>query len=427
MSRGFKGIKLEIEVLGDKSISHRALMIASISKGITKIYNFLFSNDSVATMDCLKKLGVKIEVEDKKVIVYGNGLYSFKFYDGVLDAKNSGTTIRLLSGILCGNKFNSILDGDSSLRKRPMDRIIKPLSLMGANIKAHSCGKFSPIYIEGRDLKSISYNMEVNSAQVKSSILFGGLYGEGITKVYEKVRTRNHTENMLKHFNANIKISENEISIEKSQLNSNDILIPGDISSASFFIALFGCLNGCELIIKNVGINETRTGFIDVLTEMGIVTEFLNVRENNFEKICDIKVYGSKYLKPVKISGDIIPRLIDEIPIICVLCSFAQGESLIEDVEELRYKESDRIKSIVKEFKKLNINIHETQKGIKIIGGNKIISSQVDSHNDHRIAMALSILSCISGEYIPIKNKGCVDISFPNFYEKLNNIMKMLR
>lgn len=427
MNGNFRKIKSEIEVLGDKSISHRALMISSISNGVTKIYNFLFSHDSIATMNCLKKLGVKIEIENENVVVYGNGLHSFKFYDGVLNAENSGTTIRLLSGILCGNKFNSILDGDESLRRRPMDRIIKPLSLMGASIRAYRGDKFSPLYIEGRELNGISYKMEVNSAQVKSSILFGGIYGNGVTKVSEKIKTRNHTENMLKHFGANIKVCKDEVSIQKSEMNSNDIFIPGDISSASFFMVLFGCLEGCEVKIKNVGINETRTGIIDVLKIMGVEVEFTNVRENNFEKMCDIKVCGAKSLKPIKINGEIIPRLIDEIPIICVLCCYAQGESIIEDIEELRYKESDRIKSIVKEFKKLNVDVCEIPNGIKIVGGNKIIPTEVDSHNDHRIAMALSILSCVSGEHIVIKNKECVNISFPNFYEKLNDIMKMLR
>ena len=424
MNRRLKRIKSEIEILGDKSISHRALMIASISKGITKISNFLFSHDSISTLNCLKNLGVKIEVNKENVLVYGNGLYSFKFYDGVLDARNSGTTMRLLSGILSGYKFKSIIDGDISLRKRPMDRIIKPLSLMGANIFAKNSERFAPIYIEGNDLKSICYKMEVDSAQVKSSILFAGLYADSVTKIFENIKTRDHTERMLKYFGSNISFEDGVICIEKGELIASDIFIPGDISSASFFMVLAAGIDGSEVLIKNVGINETRTGIIDVLKYMGVNIELLNVRENCSEKICDIKVYGTSRLRPISISGDIIPRLIDEIPIICVLCSLVNGESSIEDVEELRYKESDRITSIVKEFRKLNIDICETKNGIRIHGGRKIKGAKVNSYNDHRIAMSLTILAYLSGEDIVIENKDCVDISFPMFYEKLNEIFK---
>ncbi len=422
MNRNGRRIKSQIEILGDKSISHRALMISSISKGISRINNFLFSHDSISTLNCLRKLGVRIEVDNEKVLVYGNGLSSFKFYEGVLDARNSGTTMRLLSGILSGHKFKSIIDGDTSLRRRPMDRIIKPLSLMGAKIFAGREGKFCPIHIIGGKLNSISYKMEVDSAQVKSSILFAALYGDSTTKIYEKIKTRDHTERMLKYFGGKIEVNNEEISIKSSELISREVFIPGDISSASFFMALAGALKDSELLIKNVGINETRTGIIDVLKEMGVEVELLNVREDSFEKICDIKVYGAKELKPIKISGGIIPRLIDEIPIICVLCAFAKGESILENLSELRYKESDRIKSVVCEFKKLGIEIYELDDGIKIVGGKETKGGKVNSHNDHRIAMALTILSYISGENIEILNSECVDISFPDFYHKLKSI-----
>lgn len=424
MVRRFNKFKSTIELPGDKSISHRALMIASISRGVTKINNFLFSKDALSTMDCLIKLGVKIDVNNNNILVHGNGLNSFKFYDGVLNAGNSGTTMRLLSGLLSGCKFKSIIDGDSSLRGRPMDRIIKPLSLMGAKIKAKVKEKFAPIYIEGNDLKSISYNMEVNSAQVKSSILFAGLYGDSITKIFEKVKTRDHTERMLKYFDGKINFDNGFISIEGSELKANDVLVPGDISSASFFMALAAGIYGAEVLIKNVGINETRTGIVDVLKMMGAEVHFLNIREECFEKICDVKVCGAPKLKPISINGEIIPKLIDEIPVICVLCSLAEGVSTIEDIEELRYKESDRISSIVREFKKLGINIVETERGIKIFGGEKIKVKQVESYNDHRIAMSLTILSYLIGENIEINNRECVDISFPTFYEKLKEIFK---
>ncbi len=424
LNKRLRRIKSEISVPGDKSISHRALMISAISKGITKISNFLFSQDSMSTLKCLRNLGVNIEIDRCNVWVHGNGLYSFRFYDGVLDVGNSGTTIRLLSGILSGNKFKSIIDGDASIRRRPMDRIIKPLSLMGANIFGSDENKFAPIYIKGNDLKSINYKMEMDSAQVKSCILFAGLYADSVTKIYENVKTRDHTERMLKHFSSKITIDDKVVSIEKSELICNDVLIPGDISSASFFMVLAAGIEGSEILIRDVGINPTRTGIIDVLRIMGVDIELLNIRENCFEEICDIKVYGPRILKPISISGDIMPRLIDEIPIICVLCCFANGESVIRDIDELRHKESDRIDSIISEFKKLGIDICEIKNGIKIHGGKGIRSAVVNNHNDHRIAMALDILSNISGVEIEMHNRDCVNISFPLFYENLRKILE---
>lgn len=417
-----KVIKREIEVPGDKSISHRALMISAISKGKSIINNFLYSGDLISTINCLKNLGVKIELDGNKLSVVGNGLDSFKEYNGVLYAGNSGTTMRILSGILSGSKFKSVIDGDVSLRKRPMDRIVKPLSLMGASIKAHKEGKFSPIYIEGKSLKSIEYKMEVDSAQVKSCILLAGLYGDSVTKVIEKTKTRDHTEKMIKYFGGNISVNGLETSIEYSELVSRDVFVPGDISSASFFMVLFACIEGSEVLIKNVGVNSTRTGIIDVLELMGVKVELLNMRNINLEPVCDIKVYGSKDLKPISIEGHIIPRLIDEIPIICVLCCFASGDSFIRDIEELKYKESNRIKVIVNEFKKLGVEIEEIENGIKISGGRKIKAGKVNSYGDHRIAMCLSILSHISKENIEIENKECAQISFPEFYEKLKSL-----
>lgn len=417
-------IRAEIRVPGDKSISHRALMISSISKGRTLIHNFLFSYDSLSTLNCLRNLGIDIYIEGDYVRVNGQGLHSYKRYDGVLDAGNSGTTMRLLCGILSGMEFDSVIDGDSSLKKRPMDRIIKPLTQMGAKIYGDKENNFAPLYIRGGNINAISYNMEVNSAQVKSSILFAGLYANGCTEVYERVRTRDHTERMLKYFGSNIIIDGGKISISKGELYGRDILIPGDLSSASFFMVLAACIDGSELVIKNVGFNETRTGIIDVLREMGVTIEIFNLHNDYLEDVCDIKIYGTSFLRPINIEGDIIPRLIDEIPIICVLAAFAEGESTIRNVEELKYKESNRVLSIVEEFRKLNIDICEIEDGIKIIGGNNINGCVVDSHNDHRIAMAISILSCISGENIEIRNRNCINISFPEFYDILESILK---
>ena len=423
MNKKLEGIKVEVKIPGDKSISHRAFMISSISKGKVKINNFLYSEDLISTIRCLKNLGVKIEINNKEAIVHGNGLYSLKEYSGILDARNSGTTMRLLSGILSGHKFTSVIDGDASLRKRPMDRIVKPLSLMGANIYAENSQKFSPLHIKGNDLCSIEYKMEVDSAQVKSSILLAGLYADSITKVYENVKTRDHTERMLKYFGCNINYKDNEVYIEKSDLYSKDIFIPGDISSASFLMALFACIKNSQLTIKDVGVNTTRTGIINVLVSMGVKVEFLNKREINLEEVCDIRIYGTDELKPISINGNIIPTLIDEVPIICVLCVFAKGDSYIKDINELKYKESNRIKVLVSEFKKLGINIEEIENGIKITGERKVKGAKVKSYKDHRIAMALTILAYVSGENIVIENKECVYVSFPYFYETLKEIL----
>ncbi|BAK81596.1 3-phosphoshikimate 1-carboxyvinyltransferase [Candidatus Arthromitus sp. SFB-rat-Yit] len=419
-----KKIKSVINIPGDKSISHRALMISSISNGVSVIHKFLFSKDSLATMECLKNLGVKIEIDDSRIKVFGNGLYSLKKYDDVLDAKNSGTTIRIMSGILSGSSFDSIIDGDESLRARPMDRIIKPLSLMGAGIYSLKKDKFAPLNISGRKLNSISYNMEIDSAQVKSCILFAGLYCDGITKIIENVKTRDHTERMINYFGGNIQIDKNVISIQRGEMEAREISIPGDISSASFFMVLASCIDGSELLIKDVGINETRTGIINVLRSMGADIEFINVHFNYFEEVCDIKVRGTSSLFGTLIEGDIIPTLIDEIPIICVLAAFAKGETIIKNIEELKYKESNRVKSIVDGFVKLGIEIYEFEDGIRIVGGGNIKGCEVNSYNDHRIAMAFMILSVLSGEDIKIINKSCVDISFPSFYEILNYILR---
>ncbi|BAK56964.1 3-phosphoshikimate 1-carboxyvinyltransferase [Candidatus Arthromitus sp. SFB-mouse-Japan] len=419
-----KKIKSIINISGDKSISHRALMVSAISNGISTIHNFLFSQDSLATMECLRNLGIRIEVEDYKVRVFGNGLYSLRKYEGILDAKNSGTTIRIMSGILSGSNFDSIIDGDKSLRLRPMDRIIKPLSLMGGKIYALNSDNYAPLSVCGKELNSISYKMEIDSAQVKSCILFAGLYCDGITKVSENIKTRDHTERMIGYFGGNIKINGNTILIQKGEMEGREISIPGDISSASFFMVLASCIDGSELLIKNVGINETRIGIINVLRSMGANIELVNVHCDYFEEVCDIKVYGTKFLVGTLIEGGIIPTLIDEIPIICVLAVFAKGETIIRDIEELKYKESNRIKSIVEGFSKLGIEIYELENGIRIVGGGSIKGCEVDSYNDHRIAMSFMILSVISGEDIRILNKYCVDVSFPNFYDILNYVLR---
>ncbi len=419
-----KKIKAEIVLPGDKSISHRALMIGSISKGVTCIDNFLVSEDSLSTLSCLRNLGCDISLDGNKVKVYGNGLYSYKKYDGVLDSGNSGTTIRLLSGILSGQEFLSVISGDLSLRKRPMRRIITPLKKMGAFITGEGGDNYAPLKIKGGNLSPICYNMEVNSAQVKSSILLAGLYSSGETMVIEDIKTRDHTERMIKYFGGNISIENKTIKVKRSELYGSDLIVPGDISSGSFFMALVVKEEGSELTIRNVGLNERRTGILDVLREIGLEVKIFNLRKDSFEDVGDITIKNVGPLKPINLGGEIIPRIIDEIPIICVIASFINGESTIKDIEELKYKESNRIFSIVEEFKKLNIDICEIEGGIKIKGGRKIKGSKVYSHNDHRIAMSLNILSYISGENISIVNEECIDISFPSFHFVLRSIIK---
>lgn len=413
-------IKGEIEVAPDKSISHRALMISAIAEGTSRIKNFLKADDCISTMNCLKKLGVDIAEKDGEIIVKGRGL-KLKNPSDVLDAGNSGTTVRLLSGILAGQNFATKIIGDESLSKRPMKRIIEPLEKMGAKIKSNN--GYLPIEIEGGNLKPINYESKISSAQVKSCVLFAGLYTDGITNFTEPEKSRDHTERMLKSFDAKIEVNKNTVSIKGiAKLHSSDVFIPADISSAAFFMVAAAIVKNSELKIKNVGINPTRTGIIDVLKRMGAKIEIENKREIAGELLADT-VVTSAALKSTNIERSEIPLLIDEIPIIAVAATQAEGITKITGAKELRVKETDRLKAVSSELRKMGADIQELEDGLIIKGPTKLKGAKVNSYKDHRIAMSLAVASLVAEGNTGISDKECVNISFPEFFEVLRKIV----
>ena len=420
-------LKGEITPPPDKSISHRAVIFASLAKGESRIKNFLWAKDPISSLNAMKSLGVKIEVNDiKEIIVQGEGLQSLKEPEDVIDCGNSGTTIRLLSGILAGQPFLSILSGDESLRQRPMKRIIEPLRQMGVEICSRAENRFPPVVIRGGNLKGISYEMPIASAQVKSAILLAGLLAKGDTTVKEPHKSRDHTEKMLKSMGVELYITNNTIKISQpsQELKAFDIAIPNDFSSAAFFIGGACLVPDSEVIIKNVCLNETRTGFLEVLRSMGAKIEIFNLKEQAGEPVGDILVKKSSGLKGVTVQGEIIPRLIDEFPILCIIATQAEGLTVIRDAKDLRAKESDRIKAMVTELSKMGVPIKEFEDGVEIKGPCKLKGTEVYSYKDHRIAMALSIAGLISEGKTTIIDADCVDISFPEFYDLLEILQK---
>ena len=411
------------ELIGDKSISHRAIMFSSISKGYNKISNFLMGQDCLSTISCFRKMGVDIEIKNNEVFVKGNGLYGLKKPNEILDVGNSGTTIRLMMGILAGNKFESTLVGDESIGKRPMKRVTDPLRLMGCNIEGKEDANYTPITIKGGNLKSIDYKMPVASAQVKSSLILASLYGENVSTIYEKVKSRNHTEIMLKSFGADIAVDDLKISVNPvKELYNQDIYVPGDISSAAFIIVGALITKGSEVEIKNVGLNETRTGIINVVKNMNGNIEILNKRFVGGELVGDLLVRYSPELTSTTIDKNIIPRLIDEIPVIAVLATQAEGTTVIKDAKELKVKESNRIKAVVDNLKLMGAEIEELEDGMIIKGKTSLKGAYIQTFNDHRIAMSFSIAGLISDGEVKLDNTLCVDISFPGYFDLLKNL-----
>lgn len=419
-----KQIKQSITIPGDKSISHRAIMLSSIAEGESKIYNFLMGEDCLGTINCFRKLGVPITVEENQIKVQGAGLKGLKKPKKRLDVGNSGTTIRLMCGILSGQSFDCEITGDISIQNRPMDRIIKPLEAMGAIVYGIDKENHAPLAIQSSKLKAITYSMSVASAQVKSAILLASLYAEGTTSIVETHRSRDHTERMLNYMGGNIE--QNELSVISKpvdKLCGKEIYVPGDISSAAFFLVLGAIAKDGEIVIKDVGLNPTRTGIIDVLEQMGANIQILNKRVLCGEPIGNLHVTSS-ILKGAEIGGDIIPRLIDEIPIIAVAAAFAKGKTIIKNAEELKVKECNRINAIVTELKKIGANIEETKDGMIIYGKGTLQGGTIKSYNDHRIAMSLAIAGLVSKEGVIIDNPYCATISFPNFFNILDRMIK---
>lgn len=419
-------LKGSFELIGDKSISHRAIMFSSISKGTTKISNFLMGQDCLSTIDCFRKMGVDIAINDKNVIVTGVGLRGLKEPVDILDVGNSGTTIRLMMGILAGNEFKSIIVGDESIGKRPMKRVTDPLRLMGCKIDGNCDANYTPISIHGGDLKKINYNMPVASAQVKSAIILASLYADGPSTIIEKSQSRNHTEIMLNSFGADIKTNELKININPvEELFSREYInVPGDISSAAFIIVASSIVKGSEVVIKNVGLNNTRTGILDVLKSMNGNFDVIDKRFVGGELVGDLVIRYSENLIGTTISSNLIPRLIDEIPVIAVLATQAEGETIIKDAKELKVKESNRIKAVVDNLKSMGADIEELEDGMVIKGKNKLKGANIKTFNDHRIAMAFSVASLVSEGKTILDNTSCIDISFPGYFKLIDNLLK---
>lgn len=411
-----------ITVPGDKSISHRAIMLGSIAEGKTEITGFLMGADCLSTIECFRQLGIQIEVNQNSVIVHGKGLLGLSKPANTLDVGNSGTTIRLITGILSAQPFSSTITGDSSIQKRPMLRVVTPLREMGAKIDGEENGKYCPLHIEQNALNGITYKLPVASAQVKSSILLASLYAKGSTTVIEPQASRNHTEIMLNYFGGNILQDKNKIvSSPVKKLIGQHVEVPGDISSAAYFIAAALILPNSELMIKNVGINPTRDGIITIFKQMGGNIELLNKQIKSGETVADILVRSSK-LHGIEIGGEIIPKLIDEIPVIAAVSCYVEGTTIIKDAQELKVKESNRIITMVSELKKMGASIIETEDGMIIEGKSSLLGAEVESYHDHRVAMSLAIAALKAKSAATIKNSECVNISFPNFFSYLSKL-----
>lgn len=414
----------EITVPGDKSISHRAIMLGSIAHGITKIDNFLMGEDCLSTIECFRKMGVEIDVNSDNVIVSGVGLNGLKEPSGILDAGNSGTTTRLISGILAGQRFKSTITGDDSLKTRPMKRIIEPLSKMGAKFLCINNDGYLPFTISGGNLKGIAYESKVASAQVKSACLLAGLYADCPTTVIEPSQSRNHSELMLEYFGADIKChSKTEVSIKPNpRLMGQHVIVPSDISSAAYFMVVGLICEGSDILIKNVNINPTRAGIINVIQDMNGNISLENIRKQSNEEVADIHVTYSPDMRGTTIGGDIIPTLIDEIPVIAVLATFAKGKTIIKDAAELKVKESNRIDTVVNGLEAIGANVKACDDGMVIYGGAPLFGAKIETKKDHRIAMAFAIANLISKGSIILDDGDCVAISFPDFYDKLDMI-----
>lgn len=414
-----KNLKGQIDIPGDKSISHRSIMFGAIAEGTTTVTNFLTGEDCLGTISCFQKLGVHIEQTPEKVTIHGKGLDCLQEPKDVLDVGNSGTTIRLMLGILSGRPFFSTIIGDESIGKRPMTRVTTPLKKMGAKLDGRNEGEYTPISVRGGNLKGIDYALPVASAQVKSSILLAGLQAEGTTTIIEPEKTRDHTERMIRHFGGKIEVDQQTIRLQGGQiLKGNEVHVPGDISSAAFFLVAGAIVPNSEILLKNVGLNPTRTGIIDVLKEMGADLEIINERKDLFEPVGDLLIRTSS-LNGTTVSGELIPRLIDEIPVIALLATQAEGTTVIKDAAELKVKETNRIDTVVQELRKLGAKIEATSDGMIIHGNGQLTGGTVSSHGDHRIGMMLAIAALLCEEEVNLEDEEAIAVSYPSFFEHL--------
>ncbi len=420
-----KEITGEISVPGDKSISHRAVMLGALAEGTTEVTNFLMGADCLSSIDCFRKMGIEFSRPDNNIIIIqGKGLDGLSEPEDILDVGNSGTTIRLMMGILAGQSFFATVTGDSSIRRRPMGRVAGPLRDMGAHIDGRQNGSTAPLAVRGGTLRPIEFNSPVASAQVKSAVMLAGLYAAGETLIREPHRSRDHTEKMLAYLGAEIEVSDNVVKIKgRPNLVGKPVEVPGDISSAAFFLVAAAAMPGSRLTVKRVGINPTRTGIIDVLRNMGAKITIHNEDVVNGEPVGDITVLGSE-LKGTVIEGSLIPRLIDEIPVITVAAAAASGETVIRDAAELKVKESNRISTMAVELGKLGARVTELQDGMIIRGGCTLKGAVCQSHDDHRVAMSVAVAGLLARGETVINNVECIRISFPGFAETLAGFAK---
>ncbi len=417
-----KGLKGEIQMPGDKSVSHRAVIFASMASGRSEVKNFLFSEDTLRTVEIMRVLGAEISSNAESLVITGVGKGGFVEPVGVLECGNSGTTMRLMMGLLSAQDFFSVLAGDASLSERPMGRVTKPLREMGAKMMGRGDASYAPIAVRGGGLVGIRYDMPVSSAQVKSALLLAGMGAEGGTQVSDPGNSRDHTERMMRYFNIPIGEEGKYITVKRcGTFKSRDIEVVGDISSAAFFIVGALITEKSDLLIKGVGMNPGRRGFIDALMEMGADIEILNERELSGEPAADIRAKSSS-LKGIEIGGDIIPGMIDEVPAIAVAAAYAEGETAITGAEELRVKESDRIKTTAENLMSLGVSVEELPDGLVVRPKGEIRGGAAKSYGDHRAAMAAAIAGLASEKGVTVSDVGCVKISFPGFFDMLGEV-----
>ena len=412
-----KGLRGTVTIPGDKSISHRSIMFGSLAEGDTEITGFLYGDDCLSTVGAFRSMGIEIEVTDEKIVVHGKGLHGLQEPDNVIDVGNSGTTIRLISGILAGQNFNTVLTGDASIRKRPMGRVIKPLTAMGARIIGRQGNTLAPLCIEGTKLHAMQYQSPVASAQVKSAVLLAGLYADGWTEVIEPSLSRNHTELMLQSFGAEVESVGNTARVKgHPQLKGQKIEVPGDISSAAYLLVAGSIIPDSEIILKNVGLNPTRTGIIDVLLAMGADLSITNEHSSGGELMGDITVRSAR-LHGTHIAGDLIPRLVDEIPVIAVAAACADGVTEIRDAQELKVKESNRLETVAQGLRAFGCELDVLDDGLRIHGGKPLQAGAVcDSFGDHRIAMSMTVAALAAQGAAEIAQFEAVSVSWPSFW-----------
>ncbi|HML80025.1 3-phosphoshikimate 1-carboxyvinyltransferase [Geobacter sulfurreducens] len=417
-----RALRGEIAMPGDKSISHRSIMLGSIARGVSTVSGFLRGEDNIATLDAFRAMGVQVHDDGETLRIEGKGLHGLTEAEDVIDCGNSGTSIRLLTGLMAAQRFYTVLTGDRYLRRRPMRRVVEPLSRMGACIHGRDNGEKAPLAIVGRPLTGITHDSPVASAQVKSALMLAGLYADGATRVTEPHLSRDHSERMFRHFGARLETDAAGVTVYGGhELDGRDIVVPGDISSAAFFLVAALIVPGSELLIRGVGVNPTRTGILDILAAMGGSVELLDQREVSGEPVADLLVRSSA-LKGIEIGGDVVPRAIDEFPVICVAAALAEGTTVIRDARELRVKETDRIAAMASNLRAAGATITETADGMIIEGTGRLNGATVESFGDHRIAMSMLVAGLAASGAITVSDTECIATSFPTFTALLDKV-----